>query len=97
MIILRTPKGWTGRPKVDGVRSPEPGAPTRCRWPAWDNPDHLSAAGEAGLSSYRPEELFDADGSPIELVARRQSVGCPENERHAACQRRAADPRPRPA
>ena len=31
MIVLRTPKGWTGPREVDGSRSRELGARTRCR------------------------------------------------------------------
>ena len=31
MIVLRTPKGWTGPKEVDGFRSRERGARTRCR------------------------------------------------------------------
>ena len=64
MIILRTPKGWTGPREVDGV-------PVEGTWRAHqvplaevrENPDHLRQL-EAWLRSYRPEELFDEDGSP---------------------------------
>ena len=31
MIVLRTPKGWTGPDEVDGEQVEGPGAPTRCR------------------------------------------------------------------
>jgi len=62
MIILRTPKGWTGPATVDGVpvegtwRSHQvPLADTR------DNDEHRAAL-ERWLRSYRPEELFDEDG-----------------------------------
>ena len=64
MIVLRTPKGWTGpeggrRP----ARSRAPGARTRCRWPSCrDDPEHLAQL-EAWMRSYRPEELFDDDGA----------------------------------
>jgi xylulose-5-phosphate/fructose-6-phosphate phosphoketolase len=63
MIILRTPKGWTGPAEVDGVkvegtwRSHQvPLSETRT------NPEHLAAL-ERWLRSYRPEELFDEDGA----------------------------------
>jgi xylulose-5-phosphate/fructose-6-phosphate phosphoketolase len=70
MIVLRTPKGWTGPAKVDGVqvegtfRSHQvPLAGLR------DNPDHLRQL-ESWMRSYRPEELFDGGGSPVaELLA----------------------------
>jgi xylulose-5-phosphate/fructose-6-phosphate phosphoketolase len=64
MIVLRTPKGWTGPSEVDGRqvegtwRSHQvPLAAVR------SNPEHLAAL-EAWLRSYRPDELFDPDGRP---------------------------------
>jgi len=64
MIVLRTPKGWTCPREVDGVqvegtwRSHQvPLANVR------SNPEHLRLL-ETWLRSYRPEELFDADGRP---------------------------------
>ena len=68
MIVLRSPKGWTGPEKVDGVtvtgtwRSHQvPLSGVR------ENPEHLKIL-EAWLRSYKPEELFDADGRPVPLV-----------------------------
>ena len=68
MIILRSPKGWTGPDQVDGIqvtgtwRSHQvPLSGVR------DNPEHLAQL-EAWLRSYRPEELFDDDGSLTEVV-----------------------------
>jgi len=68
MIILRSPKGWTGPEKVDGItvtgtwRSHQvPLSGVR------DNADHLAIL-ETWLRSYRPEELFDADGVPTATV-----------------------------
>jgi xylulose-5-phosphate/fructose-6-phosphate phosphoketolase len=62
MIVLRTPKGWTGPREVDGVavegtqRSHQvPLAGVR------DNAEHLTMLDE-WLRSYRPEELFGDDG-----------------------------------
>ncbi|GAA3168228.1 phosphoketolase family protein [Nonomuraea salmonea] len=65
MIVLRTPKGWTGPREVDGK-------PVEGTWRAHqvplsgvrDNPEHLAQL-EAWMRSYRPEELFDADGRPV--------------------------------
>jgi xylulose-5-phosphate/fructose-6-phosphate phosphoketolase len=63
MIVLRTPKGWTGPRVVDGLlvegtwRSHQvPLADTR------DNDDHRRML-EEWLRSYRPEELFDEHGT----------------------------------
>jgi xylulose-5-phosphate/fructose-6-phosphate phosphoketolase len=63
MIVLRTPKGWTGPAEVDGV-------PVEGTWRSHQvplaglaqRPDHLAAL-EAWLRSYRPEELFDDTGA----------------------------------
>ena len=62
MIVLRSPKGWTGPPEVDGL-------PTEGTWrshqvPMTDvrsNPEHLRLL-EDWLRSYRPGELFDQAG-----------------------------------
>ena len=65
MIILRTPKGWTGPKEVDGHK-------TEGFWRSHQvpmggmhsNPQHLQML-EAWLKSYKPEELFDENGSLI--------------------------------
>jgi xylulose-5-phosphate/fructose-6-phosphate phosphoketolase len=64
MIVLRTPKGWTGPVEVDGL-------PVEGTWRAHQvplpevrtNPAHLRQL-EGWLASYRPRELFDDAGSP---------------------------------
>ncbi len=63
MIVLRTPKGWTGPRTVDGVQvegtfraHQVPLSATRT------NPEHRAEL-EQWMRSYRPEELFDADGA----------------------------------
>ncbi|MFD8806201.1 phosphoketolase [Streptomyces sp. NPDC059597] len=68
MIVLRTPKGWTGPAEVDGL-------PVEGTWRAHqvplagvrENPEHRAQL-ERWLRSYRPEELFDADGRPVAEV-----------------------------
>ena len=68
MIVLRTPKGWTGPGIVDGVQ-------VAGTWRAHqvplagvkEDPAHLALL-EQWLRSYRPEELFDATGQPDALV-----------------------------
>jgi len=65
MIILRTPKGWTGPKTVDGV--PMEGTWRAHQVPLTDvrgNAEHLALL-EAWLRSYRPDELFDTDGRPV--------------------------------
>src|SRR4029079_17235014 len=64
MIVLRTPKGWTGPKIVDGL-------PVEGTWRAhqvpladWrEKPEHLAQL-ERWMRSYRAEELFDDDGRP---------------------------------
>ena len=77
LIVLRTPKGWTGPSEVDGLpvegtwRSHQvPLADTR------ENAEHRSLL-EQWLRSYRPEELFDEQGA---LVPELRSLA-PEGER----------------
>ncbi len=63
MIVLRTPKGWTGPKEVDGV--PVEGTWRSHQVPIADvrnNPGHLALL-EEWLRSYRPEELFDENGA----------------------------------
>jgi xylulose-5-phosphate/fructose-6-phosphate phosphoketolase len=68
LIILRSPKGWTGPAQVDGT--PVVGTWRSHQVPlsgVRENQDHLRLL-EEWMRSYRPEELFDADGAPVELV-----------------------------
>ena len=68
MIILRTPKGWTGPKVVDGK-------PVEDTWRAHQVPvadltksEHLKIL-EEWMKSYRPEELFDGNGKLIAELA----------------------------
>ena len=64
MIVLRSPKGWTGPKTVDG--QPTEGTFRSHQVPVSEvrtKPDHLAQL-ESWLKSYRPDELFDANGSP---------------------------------
>jgi xylulose-5-phosphate/fructose-6-phosphate phosphoketolase len=62
MIVLRTPKGWTGPKEVDGV-------PIEGTWRShqvplsglFENPAHVTLL-EQWMKSYRPNELFDESG-----------------------------------
>ena len=70
VIVLKTPKGWTGPKVVDGL-------PVEGTWRAHQvpldaartNPEHLAQL-EAWMRSYRAEELFDASGALIPELAR---------------------------
>jgi xylulose-5-phosphate/fructose-6-phosphate phosphoketolase len=69
MIVFRSPKGWTGPKMVDGL-------PTEGTWRSHQvplaevhsNPEHRKQL-ESWLHSYRPEELFDENGSLIAELA----------------------------
>ncbi|HEY7966760.1 MAG TPA: phosphoketolase family protein [Solirubrobacteraceae bacterium] len=63
MIVLRTPKGWTGPKVVDG--QPAEGSFRSHQVPLAEvrtNPEHLAQL-ESWMRSYRPEELFDEAGA----------------------------------
>ncbi|MBL6750321.1 MAG: phosphoketolase family protein [Nevskia sp.] len=68
MVVLKTPKGWTGPKTVDGKK-------TEGSWRSHQvplaevatNPAHLTQL-EAWMRSYRPEELFDEQGRPRPAV-----------------------------
>jgi len=69
MIVLRTPKGWTGPKEVDGL-------PVEDSWRSHqvpmtdvrDNPAHLQVL-EDWLRSYEPHQLFDENGTLIAELA----------------------------
>jgi xylulose-5-phosphate/fructose-6-phosphate phosphoketolase len=65
MIVLRSPKGWTGPKKVDGHRVEDFWRAHQV--PVTDvqtNPEHLKIV-ETWLKSYKPAELFDENGTLI--------------------------------
>jgi xylulose-5-phosphate/fructose-6-phosphate phosphoketolase len=69
MIVLRTPKGWTGPKFVDG--KPVEGTWRAHQVPVADldtKPEHLVVL-EDWMKSYRPEELFDDNGKLIEELS----------------------------
>ncbi|GGL46793.1 putative phosphoketolase [Planomonospora parontospora subsp. antibiotica] len=75
MIILRTPKGWTGPRQVDGL-------PVEGTWRSHQVPlsnvrgnDEHRRLLEEWMRSYRPEELFDADGRPTPEILQTVPAG----------------------
>jgi xylulose-5-phosphate/fructose-6-phosphate phosphoketolase len=69
MIVLRTPKGWTGPKEVDGLQVE--GTWRSHQVPMTDvreNSGHLQIL-EDWLRSYRPEELFEVDGRLVPELA----------------------------
>lgn len=75
MIVLRTPKGWTGPKEVDGHK-------VEGFWRAHQvpmggmhsNPEHLRRL-EEWMLSYKPEELFDENGTLIPELKELNPVG----------------------
>ncbi|MEA2741739.1 MAG: xylulose-5-phosphate/fructose-6-phosphate phosphoketolase [Acetobacteraceae bacterium] len=73
MIILRSPKGWTGPKTVDGLKS-------EGFWRAhqvpftMEKPEHLKLLDD-WMRSYRPDELFDRDGRPIAAITGLHPIG----------------------
>jgi xylulose-5-phosphate/fructose-6-phosphate phosphoketolase len=66
MIVLRTPKGWTGPKVVDGVQVE--GTFRAHQVPLSEvrtNPEHLAML-ESWMRGYRPEELFDDAGTLVD-------------------------------
>ena len=69
MIVFRTPKGWTGPDYIDGKMAT--GSWRAHQVPlanARDTADHLKVLAD-WLASYRPAELFDAEGAPCPDIA----------------------------
>ena len=75
LLVLRSPKGWTGPAEVDGLQ-------VEGTWRSHQvpigavrtNPGHLAEL-ERWLRSYRPDELFEKDGRPAADIAARAPVG----------------------
>ncbi len=68
MIVLRSPKGWTGPADVDGVKVEGTWRAHQVPFSgARENPAHREIL-EKWLRSYRPEELFDDDGVPVPAI-----------------------------
>jgi xylulose-5-phosphate/fructose-6-phosphate phosphoketolase len=65
MIVLRTPKGWTCPPVVDGQQVEGTFRAHQVPLPSARTDGRHRAVLEAWLRSYRPEELFDDDGAPV--------------------------------
>jgi xylulose-5-phosphate/fructose-6-phosphate phosphoketolase len=81
MIVVTSPKGWTGIKELDGV--PIEGTWRAHQVPAADcasNPEHLAAV-EDWLRSYAVDELLEPDGAPVAEIL---SV-CPEGVRRMGC------------
>jgi xylulose-5-phosphate/fructose-6-phosphate phosphoketolase len=68
MIVLRTPKGWTGPKEVDGKKVEGTWRAHQVPMGGMESPEHLKIL-ESWMKSYRPEELFDANGRLVPELA----------------------------
>jgi xylulose-5-phosphate/fructose-6-phosphate phosphoketolase len=68
MIVLRTPKGWTGPKEVDGLKTEGSFRSHQVPIPDLKTHEHLALL-EEWMRSYRPAELFDEQGALVEELA----------------------------
>jgi xylulose-5-phosphate/fructose-6-phosphate phosphoketolase len=75
MIVLRSPKGWTGPKFVDGLQIE--GTFRAHQVPLLVDPDHVEhvALLDSWMRSYRPEELFDQNGRLVPELAELAPTG----------------------
>jgi len=74
MIVLQSPKGWTGPDRVDGERIEGTSRAHQVPFAGFDKPEHLKLL-ERWMRSYRPEELFDEEGRPVDDVVALAPLG----------------------
>ncbi|MGY2061873.1 phosphoketolase family protein, partial [Nocardia gipuzkoensis] len=75
MIVLRTPKGWTCPPRVDGDRVEGTFRAHQVPLPGARGDATHRAVLEQWLRAYRPEELFDGNGCPTPRLLRLNPSG----------------------
>ena len=68
MIVLRTPKGWTGPKKVDGKQVEDTWRSHQVPVTDFEKPGHIKVLAD-WLKSYSAEELFDKDGKFLDEFA----------------------------
>ncbi len=74
MIILRTPKGWTGPKEVDGHKVEGFWRAHQVPFDVHKNQAHLTML-DAWMRSYEPEELFDKNGTLIPELKELAPIG----------------------
>ncbi|MES2461016.1 MAG: phosphoketolase family protein [Armatimonadota bacterium] len=74
MIVLRSPKGWTGPKSVDGKKTEGYWRSHQVPMGDMNTPEHVALL-ENWLRSYRPDELFDANGTLIPELAELAPTG----------------------
>ena len=89
MIVLRTPKGWTGPKIVDGLPSRAPGAPTRCRCSRPAPTPNTAPSSSSGCAATARRNSSMRRAGWCRTAGTRARRGAP-HEREPACKRRAA-------
>ena len=89
MIVLRSPKGWTGPKEVDGQRTEGYWRSHQVPMADMSHPGHVKIL-EDWMKSYRPEELFDERARSIPELAELPPRGRAAHGRQPARQRRPA-------
>jgi xylulose-5-phosphate/fructose-6-phosphate phosphoketolase len=84
MIVLRTPKGWTGPHEVDGKLTEGYWRSHQVPMGDMDRPEHIALL-ERWMKSYRPDELFDSHGRLVPELA----ALAPKGERRMSANRHA--------
>ena len=74
MIVLRSPKGWTGPKEVDGKRTEGTFRSHQVPMGDMDQPEHVRIL-EDWMKSYRPQELFDEQGRLLPEIAELAPAG----------------------
>ncbi|WP_210215329.1 phosphoketolase family protein [Lichenihabitans psoromatis] len=74
MIVLRSPKGWTGPKSVDGLKTEGSWRAHQVPIADMTRPGHLQAL-EAWMRSYKAEELFDETGTLLPEIAALAPIG----------------------
>ncbi len=92
MIVLVSPKGWTGPKVVDGLQIEGTFRAHQVPLHPHAHPEHLALL-EEWLRSYRPEELFDDRGRLTPGARQTRSSGRTAHGRESPRQRRPAAPR----
>ncbi len=75
MIVLRSPKGWTGPKELDGLRIEDYWRSHQVPFADARSNEKHRAVLEEWMRSYRPEELFDAAGAPVPEIAALHPAG----------------------
>ncbi|MDF2439984.1 MAG: xylulose-5-phosphate/fructose-6-phosphate phosphoketolase [Abditibacteriota bacterium] len=68
MIVLRSPKGWTGPKAVNGLKTEDYWRSHQVPMSDMSKPEHIAVLAE-WMQSYKPEELFDENGALMPELA----------------------------